>query len=227
MKIFKARLKWAFISLIAFCLALAGMALDGLALFLEPVRTFSERYWTAMLKVHPVVPIAGGAMLMLGNDFDLIEGVPPVDLQDGNNDGDYVNVKNFSRIGVLFVSGLGTATQDPTLTIQQATNNSGGSVAALNFTTIFRKQAATNLTGTGVWTRTTQTASNTYTNGTSAEEVLMWYVEFDEKELDIANGMDHIRATVADVSGNAQPGYIMYIGKPKYPSAPESVISPL
>ena len=227
MKIIKARLKWVFISLVAFCLALAGMVLDGLALFLEPFRTFSERYWTAMLKVHPVVPIAGGAMLMLGNDFDLIEGVPAVDLQTGANDGDYVNVKNFSRIGVLFVSGVGTAADDPTLTIEQATNNSGGSVQALNFTVIFRKQAATNLTGTGAWTRTTQTAANTYTNGTAAEESLMWYVEFDEKELDVADGFDHIRATVADIGANAQPGYIMYIGKPKYPSAPESVISPL
>ena len=165
--------------------------------------------------------------LMLGNLVDMVEGFPAVDLQTGANNGDYVSLKNADRAAVVFISGLGTAGQDPTLTIEQATSNAGGGVKALNFTVIYRKQAATDLTGTAVWTRTTQTAANTYTNATSAEESLIWWVEFDASELDVDNAFDHIRGTVADIGGAAQPGYLFYLLKPKYPNLPANVMSAL
>ncbi len=168
-----------------------------------------------------------GDRLMLGGDFDLIEGFPAVDLQDGTNTGDWVNVKNFSRIGVLFVSGVGTDEDDPTLTIQQALTNGGGTTQALNFTVIYTKQAATSLAGVAAWTRTTQSSANTFTVADSAQESLMWYVEFDSSDLDVADGYDHIRATVNNIGSNAQPGYMMYIGKPMVPLAPANVISAL
>lgn len=163
--------------------------------------------------------------LMLGGLIDMIEGVPAVDLQDGANNGDYINIKNADRVAVVFVSGVGTAGDDPTLTIQQAQDNSGTGAKALNFTTIWRKQAATDLSSTTSWTETTQSATNTYTNGTSAEQSLIWWVEFDAADLDVDNGFDHIRATVADVGSNAQPGYIFYIVKPKYANDPGNVLS--
>ena len=166
--------------------------------------------------------------MRLLEQITIVEGVPPVDLQDGANTGDYVSLKHYRKVIVIFRSGLGTAADDPTLTIQQATSVAGGSVKALNFTTIYRKQAATSLASTGQWTKTTQTAANTYTNGTSAEEDVMWAVEFDADELDVANGFDCIRATVADVGGNAQPGSLDYIlGESVHPSKPEGMLSAL
>ncbi|UCD59034.1 MAG: hypothetical protein JSV16_08035 [Candidatus Hydrogenedentota bacterium] len=142
---------------------------------------------------------------------DIIEGWPVVDLQTGNNTGDTISLKNWHGCAVVFVSSVGTAADDPTLTLQQSTVVAASDAKALNFTVIYRKQAATDLSGTGTWTRTTQTASNTYTNGTSAEQDLIWVVDVKTEELDVDNGFDCIRATVADVGGNAQLGYLFYI----------------
>ncbi len=158
---------------------------------------------------------------------DIIEGWPVVDLQSGANTGDTISLKNWHGCAVVFVSAIGTATEDPTLTLQQSTVVSASDAKALNFTTIYRKQAATNLAGTGTWTRTTQSAANTYTNGTAAEEDLIWVVDVKTDELDAANGFDCIRATVADVGGNPQLGYLFYIPYgPRYAQAtvPSSIV---
>jgi hypothetical protein len=151
---------------------------------------------------------------------DIIEGWPIVDLQTGANTGDSVSLKNWHGCAVVFVSSVGTAADDPTLTLEQSTVVAAGDAKALNFTVIYRKQAATDLSSTGTWTRTTQTASNTYTNATSAEQDLIWVVDVRVDEMDAANGFDCIRATVADVGGNAQLGYLFYIPYgPRYAQA--------
>lgn len=166
--------------------------------------------------------------MMLLEQLQIAEGFPPVDLQTGANNGDYVNMANYNRLLILFASGLGTAGDDPTLTVQQATSAAGGSAKALNFTTLYKKQAATSLASTGQWTKVTQAAANTYTNDTSAEQAVLWAVEFKAEELDVNNGFCFVRATVADVGSNAQPGYLLYIlGEPRDPAAPESMLSAL
>ncbi|MHC4687600.1 MAG: hypothetical protein ACYTEW_25320 [Planctomycetota bacterium] len=142
---------------------------------------------------------------------DIIEGWPVVDLQTGANTGDSISLKNWEGCAVVFISSVGTAADDPTLTLEQSTTITAGSEKALNFTVIYRKQAATSLASTGTWTRTTQTAANTYTEATSAEQDLIWVVDVKTDELDAANGYDCIRATVADVGGNAQLGYLFYV----------------
>jgi len=173
---------------------------------------------------HPIPAGAAGPKIL--EMLNIIEGFPAVDLQTADNNGDYVSLKNYRHVAVVFVSGLGTNGQDPTLTIQQAQDVSGTGVKSLNFTTIYRKQAATNLSAVGAWTKTTQAAANTYTNTDAAEQSLIWVVEFDADELDVDNSFDCIRATVADVGGAAQPGYLFYLlSQPRYPAAPESMLS--
>lgn len=141
----------------------------------------------------------------------VVEGWVPVDLQDGANTGDYVSLANYHNCAVIFHSGVGTAADDPTITLQQATTVGGGSVKALTFTVIYRKEAATDLSGTGQYTRTTQAAAATYTNATSAELDCIWIIDFDSSDLDADGGFDCLRATVADVGGNAQLGDLKYI----------------
>lgn len=158
--------------------------------------------------------------------FQIVEGFPPVNLATAANNGDYISLKNYRRVVVLFHSGVGTAGEDPTLTIEQAKDVAGTSVKALNFTTIYRKQAATDLSAIGVWTKTTQAAANTYTEATAAEQSALWAVEFEADELDVANGFDCIRATVADVGAGAQSGSLHYIlGDARYQSAAEDMLS--
>lgn len=144
----------------------------------------------------------------------IVEAFPPVDLQTGTaglRTGDWVNLKNYREVAVCFASGLGTAGDDPTITIEQASSATGTGAKALNFTTIYRKQAATNLAAVASWTKTTQSAGNTYTNDTSAEEDCLWVVEFDAADLDVAGGFTFVRVSVNDVGGNAQSGYAFYV----------------
>lgn len=162
---------------------------------------------------------------MLGNTADIVEGFPCVDLSTAANNGDWLSLKNARKVAVVFVSGVGTAGDDPTLTIKQATDVSGTSAKALNFTTIYRKQAATSLAAVDTWTKTTQSAGDSYTNDTAAEESLIWVVEFDPSDLDVANGFDCIQGSVADVGTNAQPGYLFYAVYPNEQAAPDSVDS--
>ena len=170
--------------------------------------------------------------MILGNTIDVVEGFPTVDLQTGANSGDYISMRNNSRILILFTSGVGTGGDDPTLTIQQATDACGTSVKALNIVTspvsAWKKQAATSLASTTTWTDASCCVStNTLTNATSAEQSAMWAVEFDAADLDVANGFDYVRATVADVGSNTQPGSLTYIVKPAYAEDPDNVLTSL
>lgn len=156
----------------------------------------------------------------------LVEGWPIVDLKTGANTGDWVSLKNYHHVAIVFFSAVGTAGDDPTLTVLQASDVAGTGSKALTFTTIYRKQAATSLASTGTWTATTQSAANTYTNDTSAEQDLIWVVEFDADQLDVDNGFNCVSATVADIGNNAQLGYLLYIlSEPRYPASPANMLT--
>jgi hypothetical protein len=163
------------------------------------------------------------AMTRLLERLQLVEGFPAVDLQSGNHTGDWVSLVKYGRVIVLFTSGVGTNGDDPTLTIEQAKDVAGTSPKSLTFTRAYKKQAATNLASTGTWTEVTQAAANTYTNTDAAEQSALWAVEFSADELDVNNGYTALRATVADVGSNAQPGYLLYIlGDPRFPAGPDA-----
>ena len=140
-------------------------------------------------------------------------GFLPVDLSTGTaslREGDWVSLENFNHIAIVLYKDGGTAGDDVTLTVEQATDASGTGAKALNFTTVARKQAA-DLFTVGQWAKATQPAGNTYTDADSAEQELLWVVEFDADELDVANGYRFVRATVNDVGANAQLGCLFYI----------------
>ena len=163
--------------------------------------------------------------VMLLERGTLVPAVLPADYNGQANDGDWISLKNYARVAVVYFSGDGTAASDPTLTIEQATDVAGAGAKGLNFTTIYRKQAASALTATGQFTKTTQTAASTYTEGTSGESVLLWVVEFRSDELDVPNNFDCIRARVASV-GAAKIGAILYVlGEARHPSSPETMLS--
>lgn len=155
-------------------------------------------------------------------------GVLPVNLSAGANTGDWVSLKNFERCLVILFKDAGTAGDDPTLTLQQAQDVSDTGVKELNFTTIFKKQGA-DVRAVGQWTKVTQATGNTYTDATSAEVEAIWAVDIKAEDLDVANGFDCIRASVADTDpdgSNAQLGCLLYIPYGcRYPGAPEDVPS--
>ena len=169
----------------------------------------------------------------LGGVIDIVPAFGPIDTQGSSGQhvtGDFVSLKNWGRCIVLFHSMIGAGSDDPTMTFRQAKDNADGSGKALAIVdNIYTKQAATDLLSTGQWTKVTQTAAATYTDGDGAQQEALWAIEIRANELDVDNGFDHIRMTVADTgSAGAQLSAAYYIlCDPKYPSEPATVLSPL
>ena len=152
-------------------------------------------------------------------------GFVPVDMQTAGNNGDYVSMANYERMVCVLYKAIGTGGDDPTITLQQATDASGTGAKDLDFTTIYKKQGA-DLALVGQWTKVTQTAANTYTNDTAAEQAAIWAVEFKADDLDADGGFKFLRMTVADIGGNPQLGCSLYIAMgARYQDAPENMRS--
>lgn len=159
--------------------------------------------------------------------MQIASGFAPITLTTART-GHVVSIKNYGRIGVLFFKGIGTAGQDPTLTILQGTDIAFGTNKALDFADVWVKQDLTELADVAQWTRVTRTGgsiTNTYTDTTSAEQEALWWVEFKAEDFDIANGYDCLRASVNDVGTNSQIGCILYFGgDPRYAAPPENML---
>ncbi len=155
----------------------------------------------------------------------VVTGFPPASLTTART-GDVVSLKNYRRCTVYFHGAIGTAGDDPTITVLQGTDVAFGTNKALTFTTVFVKMDATHLTDTGQWTKVTQAAANTYTDATSAEQEKLWAIEFKAEDLDIQNGYDCIRASIGDVGTNSQIGALWYVlTDPVLSTSPENMPS--
>lgn len=140
----------------------------------------------------------------------IVPAIIPVNLATGANTGDWVSLKHYGRCAIVFLAGVGTAGQDPTITVLQAKTVAGGSSKALNFTRVDRKEA-TALTGVGQFTTTTQAAANTYTTSGIANAQKLWVIDIKAEDLDIDNGFDCVQASVGDVGTNSQIGTALYL----------------
>lgn len=138
-------------------------------------------------------------------------GFIPVDMQTAANTGDWVSMKGYERCTIVFYKAVGTAGDDPTITLLQTVDvaDTGTVNKALTFTDIYTKQGT--LTAVGTFTHTTQAAANTYTDATSAEVAAIWVIDVKAEDLDVDGGFDCIRASVGDVGGNAQLGCMLYL----------------
>ncbi len=163
--------------------------------------------------------------------FDIVQAAPPALLDAGATTGDYVSLKNHGRIGILFLGGVGTAGDDPTVSFFQATDVSGTGAKDLDPIDgkVWKKQAATSHAAVGVWTDAfSDVTDNDITNATGAEQVCSWWVEFEASDLDVANDFDCVRVDVDDPGTNAQPGAVIYIlGDPSYETDPDAKLSPI
>ena len=138
----------------------------------------------------------------------IVAGFVPLDLQT-QRDGDWVRLRDFNHLTVIFYKGTGTDGDDPIVTLQQATDNAGTGVKALTFTEVWRKQGA-DVQAVGQFTKTTQAAATSYTN-TDGHQQAFWVFEIDADMLDADNGFQYVRATLNDTGGNAQLGCVLYI----------------
>lgn len=163
--------------------------------------------------------------LSLLEQVQIVPAFPPINLGSART-GDVVSFKNYRRCLVVFHKNVGPANDDPTITLAQGTDVAFGTTKALTFTTIYTKEDLTKLTDVGQWTKVTQAAAATYTTTTSAENELMWAIDFKATDLDVTNGYDCLRASVGDVGTNTSIGTIWYLlYDPIVSTAPESMAS--
>lgn len=144
------------------------------------------------------------------NYVQIVSGFAPISLT-AERTGDVVSLKNYRRCLVLFHKAVGTANDDPTITLLQGTDVAFGTNKALNFATLYVKQDPTSLGDVGQWTKVTRAATNTYTDTTSAEQQALWAIDIKAEDLDIANNYDCVRASISDVGTNAQLGDVLYL----------------
>lgn len=166
--------------------------------------------------------------------MNIVLACEPDDLDDGAITGDYVSLENYERLLVVVGAADGTAGDDLTVNLYQATSAAGGSAKVLNCLEtgrIYTKMAAdfTAMQLVTGWTKETQaTADEEYTDTDSGEQSCLWCFEVRAADLDVANSFTHVRADLDGDGGAAKIGFMLYILlDPKYPAAPELMKDPL
>lgn len=149
----------------------------------------------------------------IGRLFDFALGVAPLDLQTART-GLRVGLRNAGAVGVLLIKGIGTAGDDPTVTLQQHTASSGGTSGNLAVIDHYWYKASTSaLANTEQWTRVDQAAAATIADpggaGTSAESQMLVY--FEVLATSLSDGYKYISLSVADTGSNAQLGSVLYV----------------
>lgn len=146
--------------------------------------------------------------------LDFVSGIEPINIGAARS-SDVISLKNHHRVAIVFHKAAGSASEDPTLTILQATSVTPSNAKALNFTEIWTKQGT--LSAVGTWTKTTQAAGNTYTNTTASENQAVWVIDIKAEDLDVDNGFDCIQVTIADAGSVNQLAALMFIlHEPRY-----------
>lgn len=164
--------------------------------------------------------------------------IPAYVVDDGDDDtvatGGYISMKNYGKCLVLWAFNDGTATTgDIDIEIYQATDvtNSLTDAKALDVCVtgrIYTKYAAATLAATGQWTKVTQaTADEIYDDETSGEAIGMIGVEVRAEDLDTTNGFDCIRVDLDTISSAKLVCGLYILMDPKYPAAPELMLSAL
>lgn len=151
--------------------------------------------------------------------MQIVAGIIPVDMSTAANNGDYVSMKNFGRCAIVVFKAIGTAGDDPTITVSQASDVSGTGVKALNFTRVDYKLGTQ--TGIGTFTTATPAAGNTYVDAASAEAQMLAVIDIKAEDLDMENGFDCLRVSIADIGTNAQLGCALYLlHEPRFATNP-------
>jgi hypothetical protein len=120
---------------------------------------------------------------------------------------------------VFYKNAAASGTEDPTVTVLQATDVSGSGSKALTIARSWTKTDA-DLTTIGQFTAGSP-SSNTLTVAASAQKAAIWVIEVRASDLDRAGGFCCVRANVADVGTVEQLGCMLYVlGEPRQADTP-------
>lgn len=136
----------------------------------------------------------------------LVFGSPIIGaLATTNGDCDYVSLKGYDRCTIVIAVDNATTVTGGAITLKQATAVAGTSEKALAFT----KMWANTDTGAADTLVETAVTSNTFTTDTTDNKNLLYVVEVNASDLDVASGFDCVRVDSL-LMANAV-GYVQYI----------------
>ena len=163
-------------------------------------------------------------------NIQLVSAFSPGTDINSDAEGDWVSLKGFDGCVVIFHKAAGTAGDDPSIVLNQATAVAGTSSKALTFNHIYHKIGATALSAIGTFTKvdlTTATADLDLVsvNGsdllTDVGETLI-AINVRASDLDVDNNFDCLQLTIeGDDIGNATLAsayYLLY--NARYPGNP-------
>lgn len=133
-----------------------------------------------------------------------VMGCAPAALTSTAGDGDYVSLKNFSKLRITLAVLNGTTVTGGAVTLLQASDVAATGAKALAFTKMY---ANTDCAAGDTLTETAVTSS-TFTTGTTNAKQLLYVIEVDASDLDVANGFDCVRVDVASMANAV--GVVLY-----------------
>lgn len=146
--------------------------------------------------------------------IDALKAFCPVNMATAANNGDWVPMRLDRKLVILFFkNAAGSGTEDPAITVTQASDSAGAGAKALNI------PAGRSFTKTDADLATVgfvagAPATNTLTVASSAQKQGIWIIELETADLDVAGGFTHVRASVADVGSTSQIGCLVYLYVP-------------
>lgn len=165
----------------------------------------------------------------LMENVQIVSAFPPSDI-NSDADGDWVSLKGFDGCVVLFHKAAGTAGDDPSIRLRQATDVAGTGAKALTFSHIYHKIGATALSAIGTFTKVELTTATDDLDLVSVNSVdmltdvgeTMIAVNVRASDLDVDGSFDCLQLLIeGDDIGNSTYGcayYILY--NARYPGNP-------
>jgi hypothetical protein len=149
--------------------------------------------------------------IALADAVKIVAGLGPV--APSTSTPDYVSLKGYARAAVIIQVLNGATVTGSAITLKQATSVAAAGEKALAFTTMMANTdcaAADTLAATAV-------ASNTFTTGNTNAKQMLYVLDVQASDLDVAGGFDCIRAGTANaVNATVSVTYVLY--PPRYAS---------
>lgn len=158
--------------------------------------------------------------IRLTDTVKVVTGCAPAALTSTAGDGDYVSLKGYSRLTVVLSILNATTVTGGTITLKQATDVAGTSEKALSFSKMWANtdtDASDTLTETAV-------SSDTFTTNTTNSKKLLYVMEVDASDVDVANGFDCVRIDstgMANAVGSAM--YFLHGARNRSPIAVSAI----
>ena len=154
----------------------------------------------------------------LTDKVKIVMGCAPAALTSTAGDGDYVSLKGYRKCTIVIAILNGTTVTGGAITLLQATSVAGGSAKALSFSTALRNIDCAAADALASFT----VSSDTFTTDATNAKQLLYVIDVDASQLDVANGFDCLRVDSASMA-NAVGCALYFLHPQRYSSAPSAI----